>query len=163
MLSTHRSSRRFCNATWCVAALLAFVASGCREESLLIEDVGTTPIAEARVLDHDDKQVTIDYDGQPVSVTLDASRSSDADGRIVTYRWLSGSLASTEADSGVARGRSATEDDPAWPDDVVQPEVELDDGSYAFMLWVIDDSGVTSDPDLVRIDVRPPQAGESDP
>jgi hypothetical protein len=85
------------------------------------------------------------YDGAPVRVRLDGSRSKDSDGKIVKYQWLS---ADRMADAGTL-GREG-EVDPA---DTVRPTVELDEGTHAFTLWVTDDHGATSTPDSVTIRV----------
>ena len=100
--------------------------------------------------------VAFDFTGQPIMFTLDGSKSHDADGEIVTYRWLSGTLPpvgdggtmppdggamSASGGAGMTH-RLVPPGEPAnWPDDVKQPMVELGEGFWAFTLWVIDDRG----------------------
>ena len=98
-------------------------------------DDNQTPIANAG------KDRQLDYDGTPVSVTLDGSKSLDHDGDIVTYRWLSAALVT---DGGPS---------PIDPKDVVKPRLELDQGTYTFTLWVEDNRGSVSMPDNVTINI----------
>ncbi|WP_198661663.1 thrombospondin type 3 repeat-containing protein [Lewinella sp. IMCC34183] len=73
----------------------------------------------------------------PLSVQLDGSASSDADGSIVTYRW-------TYTGGGTASG--------------AQPTVTLSTpGTYVFTLTVTDDDGAT-DTDQVTVTVKAPVA-----
>ncbi|MCH7527375.1 MAG: PKD domain-containing protein [Planctomycetes bacterium] len=66
-----------------------------------------------------------------MSVTLDASGSSDADGTIASYTW-----------TGTPN-----------PPDVVSPSVTLGEGVHEFTLVVTDDGGLDSAPDVVTIAV----------
>jgi hypothetical protein len=93
----------------------------------------------------------LDYTGEPVTVQLDGRKSSDPNGTITKYIWMSGT---SEPDAGVAR---------VGPDpmDVAQPSVMLDQGAWKFVLWVVDDGGKTSRPSTVTITVGsgvPPEA-----
>jgi hypothetical protein len=154
--------------------LFGLALAGCRLENLLVADVGPTPIADARVEGREGKNVQIEYDGEPVSVTLDATHSSDREGMVVAYRWLSGTP-STDIDAGAeepaAAGGSAEGDltrrwvppgeDRSWPEDVAKPTVMLDQGVYSFVLWAIDADRLWSPPDSVRVVVgaEPVEAG----
>jgi hypothetical protein len=120
-------------------AVLAFAACwGCRDAPLA-ENINTneTPFARAGEMQ------VLDYSGSPVSVTLDGSESYDADGKIETYRWFSGTRA---ADGGI--GRAGPD-----PDDVESPTVKLDAGTWIFTLFVIDNEGGISLPASVSIQV----------
>ena len=140
------SMERFLSS--CLAVLAAAASAACRDAPLA-ENVETNmaPIAHAG-----DMQM-LDYGGSPVTATLDGSRSSDADGTIVTYRWLSAVAA---ADGGMGRGGLD-------PDDEVSPTLTLDAGSWSFTLFVIDDDGGISQPSTVTIIVGsgiPPEVAE---
>jgi hypothetical protein len=138
----------------CVPALwLALAGQHCQDQSgLLVPDRGLTPRAEARVAGQEGEVVTIPFTGEPITLTLDASRSVDPDGRITRFRWLSG-VRNPAAGSGATESRRVVPDgaDPDWPDDVEKPQVSLGEGSYAFSLWVTDDQGLVSAPDVLRV------------
>lgn len=147
--------------------LCTFFGSSCQGEGgLLVPDRGVIPRADARVRGHEGKMVMIPYAGEPVMLTLDASQSRDPDGRIAKFRWLSGTREKPAAAAGAPapaagsggpaapRPRIVPEDAQLnWPDDIEQPQVTLDRGSYAFTLWVTDDRGLVSAPDTLRIEV----------
>jgi hypothetical protein len=122
--------------------------------------------------------------GAPIRITLDGQHSKDPDGTIKKYRWLSGRRApgtggaaggAAAGSSGGAAGRPATTDADGgtddmwveqrwvpsgapgdWPEDVMQPIVELGEGDYTFVLWVEDDRSVQSLPSTLKISVRAP-------
>ena len=141
------------------SCLCALVLIGCTNDGgLLVGNLGVTPSADARVLGHEAKEVMLEFTGEPLEVRLDGSHSTDMDGRIVRYRWLSGTRAARAADGGdpgpnraVPEGESAN-----WPDDVERPVVTLREGEYVFTLWVTDDRGNISTPDSVHLTVSPP-------
>jgi hypothetical protein len=116
-----------------VALLLG--PAGCLLDDTI--DINRAPTANAGP----DQQLA--YDGTPVRVRLDGSRSKDSDGTIVKYHWLSGDRI---PDAGLL-GR-ADEVDPA---DSARPTIELEEGTHSFTLWVTDDRGTTSTPDSVTI------------
>jgi hypothetical protein len=117
--------------------VLSAVASfGCRDAPLAANvRSNMSPVAHAG-----DMQV-VPFDGSPVTVRLDGSTSTDADGKIVRYRWFS---ANAPADGGI--GRAGPD-----PDDVVKPEVTLDSGVWMFTLFVFDNDGGISEPSTVTI------------
>lgn len=123
---------------------ILIVGSGCRDAPLAVNvDSNMPPIAHAG-----DMQ-TLPYTGEPVTVTLDGSGSSDADGKVVEYRWSSGD----GPDGGVVPD----------PDDVAQPKVSLGAGSWTFTLFVFDNDGGISQPSTVTIMVgsgASPEAAE---
>jgi hypothetical protein len=148
-----------------VATALAAASVGCREDPT-IKPANQLPVADARAI-RDGKSVDehtgadalkFDYAGTPVTVTLDASNSSDPDGKITTYRWLSGALAPDGGiplpdGTGVSRRWVPPNEPIDWPDDVAMPEVTLEKGIWDFSLWVIDDGGAISTPDVVKITI----------
>jgi hypothetical protein len=69
-----------------------------------------------------------------MTVTLDGSGSSDADGNVVGYNWTGNP-------------------DPA---NTINPRVSLSAGSYSFTLVVTDNDGATSAPDSVTIQINSP-------
>lgn len=116
--------------------LAAAASSACRDAPLA-ENVRSNqpPIAHAG-----DRQM-LEYDGSPVAVTLDGSGSTDADGKVVKYRWFTGNT----ADGGGPGGPE--------PDDVAKPKVMLDEGEWIFTLFVVDNQGGVSEPSTVTIKV----------
>jgi hypothetical protein len=149
-MSSILTRRAYLTVLW-----LGLTAPHCQDQSgLLVPDRGLAPRADARVQGHDDKLVTLAYAGEPIALTLDASHSSDPDGHVTRFRWLSGTREPV-AGSGASR-RSVPEDaGPDWPDDVEKPELMLGEGSYAFNLWVTDDQGMVSAVDLLRVVIAP--------
>ncbi len=89
----------------------------------------------------------LDYADAPVSVTLDGSGSKDLDGTIVEYIWFSGDR-EEGADGGGGMSRTGPD-----PDDRAKPVVTLEQGLWKFVLWVKDDKGAVSEPDVVEIAV----------
>jgi hypothetical protein len=123
---------------------------------LLVPDRGLIPRADARVADYATKTVMIPLTGEHVTLTLDGSHSTDPDGKIAKYRWLSAAVVRNDVaaagSNALAQHRDVPEGaDPSWPDDEVKPEVELGEGNYAFTLWVVDERGLVSAPDTVRV------------
>lgn len=163
-----------CRLHWVVLGL-ALAMVHCQDDGgLLVPDRGVVPRADARVQDHEGELVMLPFSGEPVTLTLDASHSRDPDGRVVKFRWLSGLRAQPSAAAGAAapgagsaappaavagsgasmRGRLVPDGEASdWPDDIERPEVTLNAGKHAFTLWVIDDRGLTSAPDTVRVQV----------
>jgi hypothetical protein len=154
---------------WGCALLLAIGAGAC-EMNLGVPAQSGAPVAEARVVEAEGQDVSFEFAGDPVRVTLDGSRSRDPGGTIETYRWLSASTTPDEgADAAVrgdagelpSAGASAPDTtrwtpegaEDGWPADEMRSTVELDEGVYRFALWVIDDAGRTSEPDYVAVTV----------
>jgi hypothetical protein len=118
-------------------------STGCREEPSLAR-LNLLP----KALAGDDQEV--EFEGEPVSVTLDGSGSSDTDGEITQWQWFS---AIGAPDGGVAVPEGEA---PTWPEDGEQPTVILPQGVWTFALWVEDDRGAVSLPDTVKITVGDP-------
>jgi hypothetical protein len=155
------------NRTLLSFAALCALALSCRQTYV---DTGSNrnPVAVARAIDETGESVdsTVNngfgpiypFDGEPVEVKLDGTGSSDADGKIVEYRWLGTSL----VDGGVGRDEPDGED-AGWPDDVKQPSVTLGEGTWSFVLWVTDDEGAISNPSEISLivgeapDIGPPK------
>jgi hypothetical protein len=139
---------------------LALLAS-CVQDPL-IPEFNAPPVAVARVISAkgesidemtDEAGLVFAFSGSPVTITLDGSGSSDPNGMIKQYRWLSGTLtpdagAAQPAKRLVPAGAAAD-----WPADEQQPQVQLGEGVWTFTLWVVDDQGSVSDPDTIRITV----------
>lgn len=154
--------------------LAVLAANGC-EPGLGVPEANRPPTADARVMGMEGQNALVDFKGTPVEITLDGSFSNDPDGKITTYRWLSGTKHADSslpaADNGGSAGSAAADDDagtapagslarwvPAgakedWPDDVAQPEVTLPEGEYVFVLWVIDEKNFTSAPSTLNVTV----------
>lgn len=162
-MPTHNNDR----STACLLALAivlpAAAMSGCRANPQV--NPRRVPIAVAEVtgsgvepLIIDDAgvsgQYVVEFDGDPVEITLDGSESTDADGAIVSYRWLS---ATTQPDAGGRLVPSGEDDN--WPADRRRSEVTLDEGTWSFSLWVIDNDGLVSDQVVVTIRVGGDEGG----
>lgn len=122
-----------------LVVLTAGASASCRDTPLAVNVRANnqTPVANAG------EPQMFELNGSPVAVTLDGSLSTDSDGTIVTYRWLSG----LDVDGGVV-GRGGVD-----PDDVKSPTLMLGAGTWEFTLFVIDDDGEVSSPDTVTIQV----------
>ena len=144
------------------AVLIALLAVlGCRENPI-IEEPNKVPEADARVIwrdmvldetiDAGPEGLMFEFDGTtPVEITLDGSLSTDEDGKIATYRWLSGMVAEGAPPE---ERRMVPNGDGAWPPDEMKPKVTFTAaGVYSFTLWVIDDKGAKSTPDTIKITV----------
>lgn len=119
--------------------LTAGASAGCRDTPLAVNVRANnkTPIADAG------EAQMFAFTGSPVLVTLDGSLSTDSDGTVAAYRWLSG----LDVDGGVV-GRGGVD-----PDDVMSPTLMLGAGTWEFTLFVIDNEGEVSAPDTVTIQV----------
>lgn len=103
---------------------------GCAPSGIVDPPVGNLPpVANAG----SEQTITLEAGQTAVSVTLDGTASTDADGSINGYLW-----------TGFP--------DPA---DVASPTVVLDAGSYSFTLSVVDDAGAASASDSVNVTVLP--------
>jgi hypothetical protein len=98
-------------------------------------DANAPPVAVAG------EDQVLDFDGAPVSVTLDGTASFDSDGEITGFLW---------------RSVDPTLEDPPAASTVT---VSLGRGRWGFNLWVSDDQSAVSDPDLVVIAVGVPLEG----
>lgn len=139
-----------------------------------IQDFNDLPVAVATVfdpatgatldvaLDGGLAPVTFPYTGTPVRIVLDARGSRDPDGRITSYRWLSGTRT---PDAGVPARQVPAGQSSGWPADEVMPAVDLGPGLWTFTLWVRDAQDAWSVPDTIRVVIgsastpRPADAG----
>ena len=117
--------------------------------------------------------IKLPYDGTDVSFQLDGSHSTDGDGHVAKYQWLSAAsvpdggegilshdMEVTVPDAGTmtvhvkAGGRYAPSgSDPGWPDDKPKVPLSLGPGLWGFTLFVTDDRGAISTPDSVTISI----------
>jgi hypothetical protein len=89
--------------------------------------------------------VTLPFSGSPVTVTLDGTLSSDRDGNVAGFRWLSANF---------GPGCEGRDTDPKHdPKDTAKPKVTLGEGFWEFALWVEDDAGATSQQSVVTVRV----------
>lgn len=84
----------------------------------------------------------VEFADAPVTVTLDAKYSSDRDGEVTKYRWLSANFGPD------CKGRGGID-----PKDKQKPQVTLDEGFWEFGLWVEDEHGAVSSQSVVTIKV----------
>ncbi len=106
----------------------------------------------------------IPYMGTPVSITLDATASTDDDGEIVSALWLATDASPTEryagnglVDSGTLTAFAA---DPAPG---IQSIVTLGEGTYQYSVWVTDDGKLTSEPATIMFTVAAPSPYDPEP
>lgn len=118
---------------WCALALALTV--GCRD-SPYTRSENQVPVADAG----EDQMFDL---ADEVTVTLDGRGSSDSDGEIVMYQWLSAD--NVGGDAGVERGVD--------PDDEATTTITLGPGVWTFSLYVKDNEGAVSDADKVVITV----------
>ena len=121
----------------------------CRDLAAAPAIPSNPPIARAGA----DQTLVLEQGALEVNVTLDGTGSTDNDGEVVSYIWLSGD--SEEVDGGGIR-RSGPD-----PDNIAMPTITLEQGQWKFVLWVEDDAGRVSNPDVVVItvgDKLPPTA-----
>jgi hypothetical protein len=134
------------------AVALCLGSFGCRQ--VVAINPNAAPIADARAVDPatgeaTETMIAIPFPGTPVTVTLDARESTDDDGLIAQYLWLSGT---GDADAGVTRAVPAGEA-ANWPADQSRVDVTLGEGEWMFNLWVRDEEGLYSLPDTVLVNV----------
>ena len=125
----------------CVLVLSHGCAGCLRDESL---DTNRNPIANAGAdQEHE-------FTGEPITVTLDGTKSRDLDGEITGYEWRPVVLAASD---GGMPAPDAGAGDAVDPRDVAKPKFELGRGTYHFTLWVLDDGGARSKPDTVTVKI----------
>jgi hypothetical protein len=150
-LQTLRSSEETNMSRRRVSGAALLVLFGCAENPL-IPDPNMAPRANANA------DQVVPFAGAEVAVTLDASFSTDMDGQIQEYRWMS---ATTPPMGGTGRyvppGEAAD-----WPPNEMTTVVNLPEGVWTLALQVVDDKGTVSAPDYVMVtvgDAPPPAAG----
>lgn len=136
-------------------AALCVAAVGCRE-TYVAESNNRIPVAVAHVIDSSGMSVDSSANGgfgprfalqgSTVEVTLDGTASTDADGTIVAWRWLSSTPGEGDAGREIPDGEM-----PGWPADEAKPKVRLPEGPWSFTLWVTDNVGNISEPDTIKL------------
>jgi hypothetical protein len=153
MARTRIKENAMCVSRIAVAAVLWLGVGACRQQVII--DPNDAPIADARAVDPatnmaTETMINVPYAGAPVTVTLDGTSSSDKEGPVAGYVWLSGQPA--DPDAGTERflpeGQAA-----GWPGDSARVDVTLDEGSWLFNLWVRDADGFISEPDTILVNV----------
>jgi len=146
-----------------LVSALCLCTAGCRTTYVDPGD-NRLPVAVARAIDpqatpvdssaNDGLGPIFPSDGEAIEIVLDGKASHDLDGTVVSYQWLSATKSGAGAGREVAPG-----EEPNWPEDVPQPRVKLEPGTWSFSLWVTDDEGAVSDPDTITLIVgEPPEA-----
>jgi len=139
----------------CGVALLAPLG-GCQDFNI----TNKPPVANIRVLVGGvevDPKDPIAYSGTPLTVTLDSTPSTDADGRIVAVRWLR-----TDVSAAQRYSPDGFEDGGTAPQFVGDPpatgtaDVTLIEGTYRYSLWVFDNDRAASKPASVKLVVKTP-------
>jgi hypothetical protein len=174
---SHKKENAMSPSKLFAVALALFAFAGCRE-SPQIKPANKLPKAVALVADADGKlasKVQLNYTGADIDVTLDATTSSDEDGTIVSYRWLS---ANAVRDGGLgqlshdvttdaatmtikAGGRYVPPGEPAsWPGTSAKVTVPLGEGVWTFILLVFDNKGGVSAPSTVEITIGKPNPAD---
>jgi hypothetical protein len=128
-----------CKTAW---AALVLCALGCTENPV-IEEANRIPVANAG------PDQVVPFQGAAVDVVLDASASTDADGVIIEYRWLS----ATRPPGGGPGRYWPPGETMDWPADGVTTAVRLPQGVWMFSLQVTDDAHATGEQDTVTITV----------
>lgn len=154
---------RFSKSVALAVALVALL--GCRQSDA-VKESNLYPEAQAEVIGNDGFVVateTFELAGDTVEVTLVGDASKDGDGHIVEYQWLSATSQMTDAGMALPGTRRIAEGAAVgWPADEPNPKVVLTEGVWKFSLWVTDDRGAVSQPDVVTVTVVPaavPDAG----
>ena len=135
----------FCKGCVLPGLVLVAAAAHCGRD-LSINSTNQLPIADARIIrngqsvdglgDGGAALLAFPFSGTPVSITLDASHSSDPDGTITAYRWMSGTPAPEGGaelpDEGGVEHRWIPPGAPVnWPGTGVRPQVQLGEGSWS--------------------------------
>jgi hypothetical protein len=130
--------------------LLAVVTSnGCL--ALKVDDKPPTAVAQIIVAGAPVKSgAVIPFMDMPVTVQLDGTQSTDADGTIVSYKWLETDV---PASARFPDGGAAFTGDPG---NNSQVQVTLSAGKKRYSLWVMDDKGLISAPSTVVVQIGPP-------
>lgn len=181
---THHGDLAMARHLTLLCGLLACsLLAACTDNAVVPDSPNRRPVADARIrvdgkavdekVDAEALKIPLAAGVDSVEVTLDATESTDADGKVTSYRWLSatsvpdggvGALSYTGAMGVVSAGGrfvpgaepggdkpGAREGVADWPEDVERPVVELGEGAWSFSLWVTDDDGAVSSPDTVTV------------
>ena len=129
--------------SWKSIALSCTIVLGGFAGCIEAEVPNAPPVADAG----EDQEITLADGESEASVTLDGSASSDVDGDVAEYVWLS--ACPVELDDGGSEPGRADFD----PDNVAKPKLTLPVGTHRFTLWVRDNDGARSEGDTVTVKV----------